>query len=279
MKPITPSTSNVPTVPRRQFGNILRKIRKVRGLSIYELAEKANVDAGYISRLENAHRNPPSPKVLQRFAEALSVRVDILMLAAGYLEYDSSGKVMSEEEIIKKVEDEITKLRPTGQAIPETGSTVKTRSDIQDILRQLEEMKHNLLDAIKEGPTFEIPVLGRIPAGFPVGVEEYAIGKLPVERTGLPNDPDLFALRVSGDSLKDAGVMEGDYVVISPMLKNALDQGTICAVRLEDDEVTLKKVYHTGEGVVLRAANPEYKDILQTTVRIIGKVVRLVRQF
>jgi repressor LexA len=122
-------------------------------------------------------------------------------------------------------------------------------------------------------------VLGRIPAGFPVGVEEYAVDKLPVERTGLPNDPDLFALKVSGDSLRDAGVMEGDYVVISPMLKNALDQGSICAVRLEDDDVTLKRVYFTQDGVLLRAANPDYKDILLPTVRVIGKVVRLVRQF
>ena len=90
---------------------------------------------------------------------------------------------------------------------------------------------------------------------------------------------DLFALRVSGDSLKDAGIIEGDYVVISPMLKNALDQGSICAVRLEDDDVTLKKVYFAEGGVILRAANPEYPDLMRPTVRVIGKVVRLVRQF
>ena len=279
MKPLTPSTSNVPTGPRRQFGNILRKVRKVRGLSIYELASKADVDAGYISRLENAHRNPPSPRVLQRFAEALSVRADLLMMAAGYLEYDASGKPLSEDEIVLRVESELTALRPRDSGILETGTMVKSRSEIQDVLRQLEEMKRSLLDAIKEGPTFEIPVLGKIPAGFPVGVEEYAVGKLPVERTGLPNDPDLFALRVSGDSLRDAGVVEGDYVVISPMLKNALDQGSICAVRLEDDDVILKKVYFTEDGVILRAANPDYPDLVKTTVRVIGKVVRLVRQF
>jgi SOS-response transcriptional repressor LexA len=258
---------------------VLRKIRKVRGLSIYELASKAEVDAGYISRLENAHRNPPSPRVLQRFAEALSVRVDLLMMAAGYLEFDPSGRPLDEEEIVRRVEAELTSLRPRESATAETGVTVRARPDFQEVLRQLDEMKRGLLDAMKEGPTFEIPILGRIPAGFPVGVDEYAVGRLPVERTGLPNDPDLFALRVSGESLRDAGVLDGDYVVVSPMLKNVLDQGSICAVRLEDDEVTLKRLYFTQDGVVLRAANPDYPDIVQPTVRVIGKVVRLVRQF
>ncbi len=275
----TPSTSSEPTPIRRRFGNILRKIRKVRGKSIYELAREAEVDAGYISRLENAHRNPPSPRILQRFADALNVRVDLLMMAAGYLEFDSAGRPLDEEDITRRVEAEIT-----GHMIPETlkaetGITITKRADVQDVLRQLEEMKMGLVDALKEGPTLEIPILGAIPAGFPVGVEENTIGRLPVERTGLPNDTELFALRVMGDSLKDVGVVEGDYVVISPMLKNALDQGSICAVRLDDDEVTLKRVYFAPEGVVLRAANPEYPDLTRPTVSVIGKVVRLVRQY
>ena len=272
----TPSTSTEPTPIRRQFGNVLRKVRKVRGKSIYALANDAGVDAGYISRLENARRNPPSPKILQRFAVALDVRVDLLMMAAGYLEHDSDGRRMDEEEIVRRVEAELTSSHPMPVGFE---VTVAGRPEIQDVVRQLEEMKRSLLDALNEGPTLDIPVLGRIPAGFPVGVEEHTIGKLPVERTGLQNDTDLFALKVSGDSLKDEGVLEGDYVVVSPMLKNALDQGSLCAVRLDDDEVTLKKVYFTPEGVILRAANPEYPDLSRTTVSVIGKVVRLVRQF
>jgi repressor LexA len=125
----------------------------------------------------------------------------------------------------------------------------------------------------------EIPILGQIPAGYPVGAEEYIIGKLSIERTALPNDTDIFALKVSGDSLKDIGIIEGDYVVLSPMLKNALDQGSVCAVRLDGDEVTLKRVYFAQDGVILRAANPDYPDIKRPTVSVIGKVVRLIRQF
>ncbi len=275
----TPSTSSEPTPVRRRFGNILRKIRKVRGKSIYELAREAQVDAGYISRLENAHRNPPSPRILQRFADALSVKVDLLMMAAGYLEFDTAGRPLDEGEIVRRVEAELTQAHSALPADSETGVALKSRGEIQDVLRQLDDMKRSLLDALSEGPTTDIDILGQIPAGFPVGVEEYTIGKLAVERTGLPNDPDLFALKVSGDSLDGIGIIEGDYVILSPMLKNALDQGSICAVRLEDDEVTLKRVYFAADGVILRSANPDYPDIKRPTVSVIGKVVRLVRQF
>jgi len=275
----TPSTSSKPTPVRRRFGNILRKIRKVRGKSIYELAREAQVDAGYISRLENAHRNPPSPRILQRFAEALNVRVDLLMMAAGYLEFDTAGRQLDEEEIVRRVEAELTSVHESLSDDSETGVSIKSRQEIQDVLRQLESMRKSLLDALKEGPSMEVPVLGQIPAGFPVGVEENTIGKLGVERTGLPNDPDVFALKVSGDSLTGIGIFEGDYVLLSPMLKNALDQGSVCAVRLDNDEVTLKRVYFASDGVILRAANPDYADLKRPTVSVIGKVVRLVRQF
>ena len=248
-------------------------------MSIYELADKAEVDAGYISRLENAHRNPPSPRVLQRFAGALDVKVDLLMMAAGYIELDSSGRPLDEMEVIRRVEQELTSVRPREPVSPDVGSAVRSKTDIQEVLRQLDDMKRSLFEALKEGPTLEVPILGRIPAGFPVGMEEFAVGKLPVERTGLPNDPDVFALRVTGDSMKGDGVMEGDYVVVSPMLRNALDQGTLCAVRINDDEAVLKRVFFTETGVILRSANPEYPDLVLPTVRIIGKIVRLVRQF
>ncbi len=279
MKSDTPSTSSEPTPVRRRFGNILRKIRKVRGKSIYELAREAQVDAGYISRLENAHRNPPSPRILQRFAEALNVRVDLLMMAAGYLEFDNAGRPLDEEDIVRRVEAELTSARDYPSAGADTGVELRSKGEVQDVLRQLDAMKKNLMDALQDGPGMEIPILGQIPAGFPVGVEEYTIGKLSVEKEALPNDVDLFALKVAGDSLKDIGIMEGDYVIISPMLKNALDQGTVCAVRLDGDDVTLKMVYFAQDGVILRAANPDYPDIKRPTVSVIGKVVRLIRQF
>lgn len=90
---------------RKFFGRILKKIRIVRGKSQKDLAHDAEVDAGYISRIENGHRNPPSPKILLRLATALNVDSVLLMLAAGYLQYDPvSGVELTEDEIVIKVE-------------------------------------------------------------------------------------------------------------------------------------------------------------------------------
>lgn len=92
------------------FGEILRKIRKVRGKSIYRLAADAEVDAGYISRLENGHRNPPSPRILERFATALDVKVDLLMMAAGHLLYDPiTEEPLDEKRITIKIEKALQK--------------------------------------------------------------------------------------------------------------------------------------------------------------------------
>ena len=107
---LTSSQLTQPTPIRQQFGRIVRKIRKMRGRSIYWLANEAGVDAGYISRLENARRNPPSPKILQRFADALDVKVDLLMMAAGYLKYDlTTEEPLNEEKIMIKVETALQK--------------------------------------------------------------------------------------------------------------------------------------------------------------------------
>src|SRR3990172_8664751 len=138
---------------RQRFGNILKKIRKVRGRSIYELADAAKVDAGYISRLENAHRNPPSPKILQRFANALNVQVDLLMMAAGYLEYDPAGRPIDSEEIIRRVEAELTAGRPGAKGRRDILPSDKARKEIKEILNQLDAMKQTLLDALKAGPS------------------------------------------------------------------------------------------------------------------------------
>ncbi|MFH1749994.1 MAG: helix-turn-helix transcriptional regulator [bacterium] len=129
-----PIGSSTEKDPRRVlFGTILRKIRKVRGKSIFELAREAQTDAGYISRLENAHRNPPSPKILQRFADALTIRVDFLMIAARYLEYDLAGDKYSPEGIIKLVERELfgdgeppqsIDLEPTADSVDEKYSVI-----------------------------------------------------------------------------------------------------------------------------------------------------------
>ncbi len=136
LKKLASSQLTQPTPIRQQFGRIVRKIRKMRGRSIYWLANEAGVDAGYISRLENARRNPPSPKILQRFADALDVKVDLLMMAAGYLKYDlTTEEPLNEEKIMIKVETALQKSETDISQDPEELSSREEETFILPLIK------------------------------------------------------------------------------------------------------------------------------------------------
>src|SRR5690606_6302921 len=104
-------------------------------------------------------------------------------------------------------------------------------------------------------PTKRIPILGSIAAGEPIlATEEYG-DYVELGDDGIPVD---FCLRVKGDSMKDARILDGDLVFVrrQPTVRN----GEI-AVVLIDDEVTLKRVYITEQGIILKPENPAYEPM------------------
>jgi repressor LexA len=132
-----------------------------------------------------------------------------------------------------------------------------------------------LTDASVDG----IPLLGRIAAGIPQEAVETPDDMLPVSPR-LFQGTSLFALRVRGDSMKDAGILSGDIAVMNRQQDVA--DGEIAAV-LIDDDATLKYLCRRRGGVVLRGANSAFADIViqfdkVRTLRILGKFVGLIRQ-
>jgi repressor LexA len=124
------------------------------------------------------------------------------------------------------------------------------------------------------GPVIEIPVLGRVAAGEPL------LASQNIERTiTLSNDlirtEEPFALRIKGESMMGAGILEGDYVIVKQQ-QNA-DQGDI-VVALIGDEATVKRFYRAGDHVRLQPENPTMKPIIVKDVTILGKVVGLFRE-
>lgn len=124
-----------------------------------------------------------------------------------------------------------------------------------------------------------IPLLGHITAGNPAMAFQETDEVVPVP-PDLFSGSDLFALRVRGDSMKDAGILPGDIAVINRQ-KDA-DDGEIVAVLIEED-ATLKYVYRRSGVVILRGANPAFPDIeIRTNAalsfEILGKYVGLIRQ-
>lgn len=122
----------------------------------------------------------------------------------------------------------------------------------------------------------EIPILGGVAAGKPVLAEENFEGFLTVA-SDLARGK-VFALQVKGDSMIDAGILDGDRVIIRCQ-ETAENGEIVCA--LIDGEATLKRFYRDGDGVTLRAENKNHAPIIvsQGEFRILGKVVGLVRKF
>ena len=127
----------------------------------------------------------------------------------------------------------------------------------------------------------DVPVLGRIAAGSPIYAEQNLEGTIPlsadwVDRKGA----DVFALRVHGESMIEAHIMDGDLVLVRA--QTGAQPGDIVAA-LVDDEATVKRFGRDGERVVLKPEHPTMKPIVvepgRADFRILGKVMGLVRGF
>lgn len=128
-----------------------------------------------------------------------------------------------------------------------------------------------------------VPVLGHIQAGTPVDVPDVRTWETAEEwvqlTAGMFGDPEkLFALRVQGDSMKDASVLDGDIVILH--YQESADNGDMVAAWIEgDDETTLKFLRKKGDTVELLPANSDYQPIVRPAdkVRINGRVVSVIR--
>lgn len=124
-----------------------------------------------------------------------------------------------------------------------------------------------------------VPLVGRIAAGSPVLASEHVEEYLTVPTTFTQGGGDHFALRVAGDSMIDAGILDGDVVVVRS--QDAAADGEIVAALLPgpaEDEATVKRLGHDGPRVMLIPENPSLSSIEMTEGRILGKVVAVLRQ-
>ena len=128
---------------------------------------------------------------------------------------------------------------------------------------------------IPSGQVVSVPMVGRVAAGMPIVADENVDEYLAFPRSMVPED-GIFALRVAGDSMKDAGIYDGDIAVIH---KQDQAQNGDIVVALIEDEATLKYFYKEKKKVRLQPANKAYKPIMTQDVSVIGKLVGLYRQF
>jgi repressor LexA len=127
-------------------------------------------------------------------------------------------------------------------------------------------------DALPE-PTF-VPVLGRIAAGGPILAEEAVEDVFPLPRE-LVGEGSLFLLKVVGDSMVDAAICDGDWVVVRQ--QNVADNGDIVAAMI-DGEATVKTFKRARGQVWLMPHNPAFDPIPGNDAAVLGKVVTVIRK-
>jgi len=123
-----------------------------------------------------------------------------------------------------------------------------------------------------------VPLVGSVPAGVPIDAVENVEGEIAIDLSFLPRE-DSFTLTVAGDSMKDAGILDGDLVLVKK--QKVARKGEI-VVAVIGGEATVKRYFPEGERVRLQPENDDFQPIMvdrrSGEFRIVGKVVGLLRR-
>jgi repressor LexA len=151
-----------------------------------------------------------------------------------------------------------------------TSKTSRTIAVVNDELNKFKNPNDN---------TIGLPIIGRVAAGYPILAEENIEGRLMLDSSLIGNKESCFGLRVQGDSMINAGIFEGDLVIVSP--QSTANNGDII-IALLHDEATLKKYERRNNKIYLVPENEKYKPIEvdnNEEFSIIGKVIGVFRTY
>jgi repressor LexA len=135
------------------------------------------------------------------------------------------------------------------------------------------------LSQTSNGAALTVPLIGRIAAGVPIEALESGATHIGVPSMMMSSSGEHYALEVKGDSMIDAGIHEGDVVVVQR--QSTANNGDIIVALIDDHEATLKRLRRKSGAIALEAANPAYGTRLYRAdqVKIQGKMVGLIRTY
>jgi repressor LexA len=124
----------------------------------------------------------------------------------------------------------------------------------------------------------EIPILGSVAAGIPINVESNWDGTVSLHRSMLKDGSGYFALKIQGDSMVGAGILDGDMAIIQQT--ETAQNGEIVVVQV-DESMTLKRFYRETSRIKLQPENAAYKPIYSNpkNVRILGRLIHILRSY
>lgn len=178
------------------------------------------------------------------------------------------------------------------------GVGLKSTSTVHNHLKSLEELgyirrnnsKQRAIEVVMDGNTIDdgyfygsagkeladVPLIGTIAAGQPLFADEQIEDVFPLPLDFLNSNSQLFMLRVRGESMIDAGILNGDLIIVEKT--STVRNGEIAAVLL-DDSATVKYFYKEPNYYRLEPANANMSSIIAFDVQILGRVIGLLRRF
>ncbi|HDR27918.1 transcriptional repressor LexA [Rhodovulum sp.] len=132
---------------------------------------------------------------------------------------------------------------------------------------------------VEAAGAFEVPLMGRIAAGTPIEAISHVSHNVAVPGGMVSGRGRHYALEVKGDSMIEAGINDGDVVVIRE--QDSAENGEIVVALVDDQEATLKRFRRRGDMIALEAANPAYETRILPSdrVRVQGRLVGLIRSY
>lgn len=122
-----------------------------------------------------------------------------------------------------------------------------------------------------------VPLVGKVTAGKPITAIENIDEYVHIPRSFVHTDQPLFILEVEGDSMIDAGILDGDKVIVKQ--QSTAENGDIVVAMTEDDEATVKRFFKEQDYIRLQPENKALEPIILDNVTILGKVIGLYRNF
>ncbi|PJK17821.1 repressor LexA [Chryseomicrobium excrementi] len=197
-----------------------------------------------------------------------------------------------QEDILAFIKEEVRKkgyppsVREIGEAVGlASSSTVHghlARLESKGLIRRdptkpraIEILEDEAIQDISPAAVLQVPLVGKVTAGQPITAIENIDEFFPLPTTFGNMDDHLFMLEIMGDSMIEAGILNGDYVVVKQ--QNSANNGDIVVAMTEEDEATVKRFFKEKNYFRLQPENSSMEPIIVENVSILGKVVGVYR--
>ncbi|HHW38968.1 MAG TPA: transcriptional repressor LexA [Bacillales bacterium] len=141
--------------------------------------------------------------------------------------------------------------------------------------RAIEILIHDDTNLIPKGETINIPIIGKVTAGIPITAIENIEDYIPLPEKLVPHDGNLFILVIDGESMIEAGIFNGDLVIVRQ--QHTANNGEIIVAMTEENEATVKRFFKEKDFIRLQPENSSMDPIIVRHVTILGKVIGLYR--